>query len=916
MNDIAQKINYFRSCFEADNRSLQLLSFFSSKVSYSKVLEDSDLLTGRLPYLPVSKEWGEKALKKLTLYSKEKSLYCCAFFVFGQTYVFNKKQKLIAPLLLYPATIEEEDELHKVTLTSNTPILNPAAVASLKARNSSLNAFNELSNHIPTGRFQFEEGVLLKEVLDDLFENLDSSTLDEYPTIASPKQIDRLRKSNALFQEDQFHLISTIGLGVLDKTKSGRGVLNELKNLAEAFSHSFPINELFQLPNQSFQRLKDERIFVPVTLNDAQKKLIVQSYSSPLSVAIGPPGTGKSFTIAALTIDAVSRGESVLIASNNYQAVDVIAKKLEKDFNLGHKPVKTTDKKWKALVIQRLQNILSGIGVEQTHYSKVQDLKGQLAQCINESEGLERIIKARIHNEKKWGLEASKSKRFIWNKIRFGLYRMRANKVAPLWELYDDLQRKLRYKNHLIKAYIRTANDYYLYEMLQRSRKELQVFLKGLRARTGSLKEERFKQVNFDTLFSALPIWLVTMEEVSQVLPLEKELFDVVIFDEATQCNISSALPILQRGKRAVIVGDPKQLRHISFLSTHRQEQLLKQYNLPPEDIYDLDYRNRSLLDFTLDQMENQRDIHFLNEHYRSLPDLINFSNQRFYDSAISLMTDTPTAKTEGNLHLVPVNGKRVGKGVNEIEIQAIIEQVKSITERDKSLDPTLCKTIGVLSPFREQSNSINKAIQAVFSLEQIQRHAILVGTPHFFQGEERDIMLLSFALDDDAHPSAFRYLEKVDVFNVSITRSRIAQYLYISFEPKQLVQESLLKAYLSSIQQEVNSSKDVPNNVEHDVFMEEVVAEIKKLDFQQIYFNYHIANLDIDIVVIRNDKTYCIDLVGYPGEYEAAFPIERINVFNRMDLKVLSIPYLYWTLDQDKCVEAIHRFLKTEEDM
>ncbi|MEN0047092.1 MAG: AAA domain-containing protein, partial [Bacteroidota bacterium] len=514
------------------------------------------------------------------------------------------------------------------------------------------------------------------------------------------------------------------------------------------------------------------------------------------------------------------------------------------------------------------------------------------------------------------GLEASKSKRFIWNKIRFGLYRMRANKVAPLWELYDDLQRKLRYKNHLIKAYIRTANDYYLYEMLQKSRKELQVFLKGLRARTGSLKEERFKQVNFDTLFSALPIWLVTMEEVSQVLPLEKELFDLVIFDEATQCNISSALPILQRGKRAVIVGDPKQLRHISFLSTHRQEQLLKQYKLPPEDIYDLDYRNKSLLDFTLDQVENQRDIHFLNEHYRSLPDLINFSNQRFYDSAISLMTDTPTAKTKGNLHLVSVNGKRVGKGVNEIEVQAIIEQVRTIAERDKSLDPTLCKTIGILSPFREQSDFIYKAIQAVFSLEQIKRHEILVGTPHFFQGEERDIMLLSFALDEHSHPSAFRYLEKVDVFNVSITRSRIAQYLYISFEPKQLAQESLLKAYLSSIQQETNSSKGVPSNVELDVFMEEVVVEIKKLDFQQIYFNYHIANLDIDIVVIRNDKTYCIDLVGYPGEYEAAFPIERIKVFNRMDLKVLSIPYLYWTLDQDKCVEAIHRFLNTEEDM
>lgn len=911
MTEASKKIAYFRSCFEADKRSLQLYSFFSSKVSQAIFLEDAELLSGVLPYQPVDQEWGEKSLKTLSVYSKEKKLYYCAFFIFGTTTIINKKQKLIAPLLLYPADLVQDDDLYRVELNSYHPIINPAAVQALSPRDPSINVMEQLSDQVPNGFLRFQESVFLKEALDQLFSNLNTETLTEYPTIASPSQMQKLRKGKQLFeQDDQFYLISASGLGILNRTKSGRGILNELRELAEQPQQlSLPLRSLLLETGPKLNGRSLDNIFVPVTLNKAQEQLIKKSHNSALNVAIGPPGTGKSFTIAALAIDAISRGESVLIASNNQQAVEVVASKLEKDFQLDHTPIKTTDKRWKAQVKQYLENILSGVGVKEVSHREVRHNERSLQKVIKEINRLESIIQDRTSNEKKWGQLLSKSKLSWWEKFRLGLFEKRVQKVPPLWQLYQELINDFKEKNELLRYHLSISREYHLYKVLARRRKELQFFLKALRARTGNLKEERFNKVNFNTLFQALPIWLVTLEEVSQVLPLKKELFDLVIFDEATQCDISSALPLLQRGKRAVVVGDPKQLRHISFLSGKRQEQLLEQHLLPLSEIEELDYRNKSILDYTLDQLHDQQYIHFLNEHYRSLPDLIAFSNQKFYNKALNIMTDTPTAKVNGNLHLYRLDGTRNKTGYNSKESGYILEKIREIIDQEKSLPANLCQSIGVLSPFREQSDHIAGLVDKNISLDGIQRHQILIGTPHFFQGEEKDVMFLSFALDKEDHPSAFRYLEKSDVFNVSITRARTEQHLLISFDPTQLASGGYLKEYLASVHLQYEQAVSHANQT-HDDFMQEVVQALKNFPHDQLFQHYHISGLDIDVVMVKNGKTYCIDLVGYPGNYAAAFPLERIKILDRMEIKVFSLPFFLWTMDRERCLKEIKKFL------
>jgi hypothetical protein len=913
MDEAKKKIRFFRSCYETDNRSLQLHSFYSGKVSHALILDDSEVLQGKIPFLPVSKEWGAESATTLSLYQKEKRLYLGAFFIFGHTIIFNKKQKLIAPLLLYPAEIDIDGEEYELRISSFRPILNPAAVSPLSLRDADINPLEELASHLPSGPIGFQEVFLLKELLDGLFGNLHTESLTEFPKIASSKQVEEWRKKRNLFQEGHYYLISAIGAGILAKTRSGRGILNELEELWQEPAVLSPPVQYLLNPNKSFKKEPEiDQIYVPTVLNEAQETLIRKSRSFPINVAIGPPGTGKSFTIAALAIDAISRGESVLIASNNQQAVEVIAQKLEQDFKLDHPPIKTTDKKWKAQVKEYLQDILHGIGLERAQPAELGRLTKVLRRYLQGIRQQEAIIRQRIQQEQKWGRLLAKHAPSFLDKWKIRRLLRRAKSIAPLWGLYWDLIDQLHLKNEILQKSQKESRRFELEKVLRRGRKELQYFLQALRAQRGSLKEQRFDLVNFRTLFKALPVWLVTMEEVHQILPLGKGMFDLVLFDEATQCNIASALPVLQRGKRAVVVGDPKQLRHISFLSRARQLQLIGEYSLSAQQLDALNYREKSLLDFALDRVDDQQYIHFLNEHYRSLPDLIAFSNRKFYNQSLRLMTKLPTSSTSGNLHLHPVSGKRMKAGYNKEETAAILEQVQRIIEKEKAMPVNLCQSIGILSPFREQSDFLARRIGETISLEDLQRHRILIGTPHFFQGEERDVMFLSFTLDQESHASAFRYLEKADVFNVSITRARTEQHLLISFDQKQLPGSSLLREYLSSIPQEPLDVSPEARLQSYDPFLKEVLQALKPLPGDQVYPHYHISGLDIDLVIVRKGKTYGIDLVGYPGGMADAFPLERVKMLDRMGIRVFSVSYYAWYENRNRCMRALSHFLES----
>ena len=342
------------------------------------------------------------------------------------------------------------------------------------------------------------------------------------------------------------------------------------------------------------------------------------------------------------------------------------------------------------------------------------------------------------------------------------------------------------------------------------------------------------------------------------------------------------------------------------FLSEARQAFLRKQHDLTDEVQFDLDYRDQSILDAVNSSIETQDAVTFLDEHYRSLPEIINFSNKTFYQNRLSLMTQTPHNEKIKSLQLLMNDGLRDAKGHNVGESDIILSNIKKTIEDERSLSKDICHSIGILSPFRNQVDHLSKRITEEIPLASLKKHNLMIGTAHSFQGEERDMMFISFVVDSSSASGSFVHVNKQDLFNVAITRARSKQFIVTSANLNGLKNQTLLKQYLSYvIDEEKSFSRNYDPSDAHCVFADEVETELKLLNYH-CFRSYPIAGIDIDIVVQSKHKTMGINLIGFPGIYENAFTLERYKILSRAGVPIIPIPYLTWKYDRPKCVEII----------
>lgn len=898
-------VDYFKSCYQSDYRAINLLNFYSTKVEHPLILDSAELLQGKILEYPVSTDWGEKVDKHLAVYSKEQALYCCSFFMFGEMTIAGKKQKIVAPLYLHTAELKEEDKVFYISIDIENPIINPTILQA--AENIQSGFLENLTRKLPKEFIQFDQVFEIEKVLKEFFPKLNSSKIENYPNLWTNKMLKDLQKERK--ENAPFVIVPACGIAMLNKPTGSRGILNELGKMVEGNDFSIPLHEIFGKPKQKISFPKID-LTVPIVLNKSQENILQSAFANHLTLAIGPPGTGKSFTIAALAVEFMSQGKSVLIASKNNQAGNVIADKIEKDFGLNGIVIRAGKKDYKKILQKRLENLLRGIGLVWTSDTRKEDLLDKVKNQVKTLAEYENQIILQTKEEIKRGDFLFQYNDSFFQKIKMYFLTNKMKKETPLWKNMFLLEDELLQRNHNLKRLIRVRFYHFLNQALNKWRGEIQDLVKALKARTGNRKESIFEEINFAKILKALPIWVANSTDINKVLPLQKELFDIVIIDEATQCDIASSLPILQRGKSAVIVGDPKQLRHMSFLSQAKQNQLIEQFEVGNRDAEQLDYRNQSLLDMVSDSIKSQKQVHFLNEHFRSMPDIIQFSNTHFYDGKLDVMTACPATLLRQHAFLHSVNGQRTKTGYNKKEADSIFEMVKTIIDEEKNLDVNLCQSIGILSPFRDQVDYLQRQVLKLFSAEEMDRHGVLIGTPYVFQGEEKEVMFLSFALDDESHPAAFNYLNREDVFNVSITRARSLQYVFISFSSGKIKNDSLLARFIYGLKN-YNSTPTFLKQKKVDSFLEEVIENIRSFGIKEWHIAFPIAGTEIDLVVVNEGKTFCIDLIGFPGEFETALPIERWRMLERVGLSTFTLPFSAWYFDKEKCVGALRDFLK-----
>ena len=113
----------------------------------------------------------------------------------------------------------------------------------------------------------------------------------------------------------------------------------------------------------------------------------------------------------------------------------------------------------------------------------------------------------------------------------------------------------------------------------------------------GATRFARELSKHFPLILRAFPLWSVSNLSARSALPLVPGLFELVVIDEASQCDIASVVPLLARSKRAVFAGDPMQLRHVSTLDVAVEQTLLQQYGLTDTTVQRFTYRVNSAFD-------------------------------------------------------------------------------------------------------------------------------------------------------------------------------------------------------------------------------------------------------------------------------------------------------------------------------
>lgn len=271
--------------------------------------------------------------------------------------------------------------------------------------------------------------------------------------------------------------------------------------------------------------------------------------------------------------------------------------------------------------------------------------------------------------------------------------------------------------------------------------REIAVLQRALRSGARNLSIRNLFAETDNLLRRIAPCMLMSPMSVAQYLKPEADLFDLVVFDEASQIPTAEAIGALGRGKEAVIVGDPKQLPPTSFFMTQNND------SEEPEAFQDLDNILEDALALSMPES-------YLLWHYRSRHEsLISFSNRNFYDGKLFTYPSPDDMVSKVTLHKNNGVYERGGGRVNRVEAAEVVAEVIRRVQ-----DPVLSKqSIGIVTFSVVQQNLIEELLREQLGAnEELELAVQAMSEPLFIknlenvQGDERDVILFSIGYGPD----------------------------------------------------------------------------------------------------------------------------------------------------------------------
>ncbi len=300
---------------------------------------------------------------------------------------------------------------------------------------------------------------------------------------------------------------------------------------------------------------------------------------------------------------------------------------------------------------------------------------------------------------------------------------------------------------------------------------------KGTGKNVARLKEEAKKAMV--ACREAVPVWIMPLSRVVESFDLATTRFDVVIIDEASQSDVLG-LAAFALGKEIVVVGDNEQVSPYGVgLRGDRIQSLIDEIpaGVPNRQLYD---GKTSVYDLARQAFGGT--IRLL-EHFRCVPDIIQFSNDLCYRGEIRALREASSSPIAPHLVAHKVKGTADANGINEVEALEIASLVSALCRLEEYED---CSVGVVCMVGTDQALYIDSVLRRRLSVTEYQRRQILCGNASQFQGDERDVIFLSM-VNSPSEKGALALRQREDarkVINVAASRARDQLWVVHSLDP------------------------------------------------------------------------------------------------------------------------------------
>ena len=407
----------------------------------------------------------------------------------------------------------------------------------------------------------------------------------------------------------------------------------------------------------------------------------------------------------------------------------------------------------------------------------------------------------------------------------------------------------------------------------------------------------------------AVPAWIMTIPSVMNNLVPGENLFDVMIVDEASQADITS-LPILYMAKKIIIVGDDKQVSPMGVgVDLARVDALADMYiknRIPNWTLYT---SNTSLYDIAATICQPL----MLHEHFRCVPEIIGFCNHLCYDGKIKPLRDTSDCQLQPAIIPYRVDGKRdYGRKVNIIEASKIVNLVRAMIEQPEYKE----KTFGIISLLgNEQAKLINTELLKYLDIELIEKHDILCGDASQFQGDERDVILLSMVDSNESDTPLMLYQpttrDAYKRYNVAVSRAKDQLWIIHSLDASKDLKENdirkMLLAYADNPHSLDFKYQEIEKNSESP-FEESVAKSLVDKGYNLVQ-QWPVGNYRIDMVVVYNNERVALECDGeryHSGAEKIREDMERQTILERLGWRFIRLRGSEYYSNPEKAIQRV----------